>query len=69
LLAELRYPATELFQAHQAFLVGNQQAVHALCQSRMIPAQLILSLLQRVGIFGRFEPAVQLVLNDVGIFQ
>ena len=35
----------------------------------MIPAQLIFSLLQRIGIFGRFEPAVQLILNDVGIFQ
>jgi hypothetical protein len=27
----------------------------------MIPAQLIFTLLQRVGIFGRFEPAVQLI--------
>jgi hypothetical protein len=32
----------------------------------MIPPQLIFSLLQWVGIFGRFEPAAQLVLHDMG---
>ena len=69
LLAEFWHAATELFQARQTFLVGHQQAVHTFPQSRMVPAQLIFSLLQRVGIFGRFEPAVQLILNDVGIFQ
>ena len=69
LFAEFWHAATKLIQAHQTFLVGNQQAVHAFPQSCMIPAQLIFSLLQRVGIFGRYEPAVQLILNDVRSVQ
>jgi hypothetical protein len=32
LLAQLRHPAPKLSQTHQAFLVGVQQAVHALLQ-------------------------------------
>ena len=32
LLAEFRHPAPKLSQTHQAFLVGVQQAVHALLQ-------------------------------------
>jgi hypothetical protein len=35
----------------------------------MIPVQLLLPPLQRIGISGRLQPTVQLVLNDPGIFQ
>ena len=45
LLAEFWHAATELFQARQTLLVGNQQAVHTFPQSCMIPAQLIFALL------------------------
>ena len=69
LLAKLRHSAAQLVQTHQAFLISNQQPVHALRQPSMIPAQLLLPLLQRIGIPGRFQPAVQLLLNDAGIFQ
>jgi len=69
LLAKLRHSGAQLVQTHQAFLVGNQQAVHALRQPSMIPAQLLLPLFQRIGTPGRFQPAVQLLLHDPGIFQ
>jgi hypothetical protein len=44
LLAQFRHPAAQLVQAHQTFLISVQQAVHALLQPGMIPAQYLLSL-------------------------
>lgn len=69
LLAELRHAAAQLFQAHQAFLIGDQQPVHALGQPCVISVQLVFALFQGVGILGRFQPAVQFLLDDGGIFQ
>ena len=69
LLAELRHAAAQLFQAHQTFLIGDQQPVHALGQPCVISVQLVFALLQGVGIPGRIQPAVQFLLDDGGIFQ
>jgi hypothetical protein len=69
LLAKFRHARAKLVQTHQAFLVSNQQAVHALRQSCMVSVQLILSLLQWIRIPGRFQPAGQFVPDDPGIFQ
>ena len=69
LFAEFRHPAAQLVQAHQTFLIGVQQAVHALLQPGMIAAQYLLSLLPRISMAGRFPPAVQFFLNHTGIFQ
>jgi hypothetical protein len=69
LLAKLRHSAAQLLQTHQTFLIGNQQPVHALRQPSTIPPQLLLPLLQRIGIPGRLQAPVQLLLNDPGILQ
>jgi hypothetical protein len=58
LLAQFRHPAAKLVQAHQTLLISVQQAVHALLQPGVIPAQYLLSLLQRISIAGRFPPTV-----------
>jgi len=38
LFAEFRHPTAKLFQAYQTFLIGVQQAVHALLQPGMFAA-------------------------------
>ena len=44
LSAQFRHSAAELLETHQAFLIRNQQSVHAFRQPRMIPAQTLLPL-------------------------
>jgi hypothetical protein len=69
LLAEVRHPTAKLLQACQTFLIGVQQAIHALLQPGMFPVQQFLSLFQRIGFLGRFQPALQFLLNHARIFQ
>lgn len=69
LAAEFGHAAAQLFQTHQSILIGCQQPIHALRQPAMIPVQLLLPPLQRIGIPGRLQPAVELLLNDFGILQ
>ena len=68
-LPQFRHASPQLIERQKLFLIGGEQAVDALAGPRYIPVQDVLPLPCRVGRSRRRQPAIELVLDQVGIFQ
>ena len=66
---QVRHALAQLVQREKAFLIGGEQAIDALADASEIAAESLLTAFGRVGFARGCEPAVEFVLDELGIFE
>src|ERR1700721_337152 len=66
---QLRHPRAQLFQREQRFLIGSDQALHALARTRQIALQRLLASFVGAGVSGSREPSFDFRLDKARVFE
>src|SRR6202023_356479 len=66
---QLGHAVAQLIERKEVFLVGGEQARNALLQTSEIAAKPIFATLCRIGVACGLQPAVELALDQAGLFE